>query len=298
MLLAFLSSDLGVALALGFAAGIFLFFKGFRVYREYRVLADTPEGPIRSISMGLVRVHGKAKGEQPIPSPVTHTPCLFYKVDIEAYKKDSRGNGGWSHVATDAEGPPFYLEDTTGKVLVDARGAEYDLIENGKRETRASMRMSFGKLFSGMDSPAPATAAAPTDEALVAYAQTAVARRGKSSFTENLGNLGSLRSMSIGSVEVLGGGNNSDRYRLTEYCILPEHWYDVTGSCVENPAPKGERDRNMILKGQNEPTFLISWRSAKAVEATLRKRAALSVLGGAALSLGCLAALLVRFGWF
>ena len=49
---------------LGFAAGLFCFIHGFRVYREYRVLADTPEIPIRSIPMGLVEVCGTATGER------------------------------------------------------------------------------------------------------------------------------------------------------------------------------------------------------------------------------------------
>ncbi len=85
---------------------------------------------------------------------------------------------------------------------------------------------------------------------------------------------------------------------MREYCILPEHWYDVTGTCVENPQPKNEHDRNMILKGQNEPTFLISWRSERALVGALRNRAVLHIFGGAILSVGCLAALLVRLGWF
>ena len=25
------------------------------------------------------------------------------------------------------------------------------------------------------------------------------------------------------------------RYRLTEHLVIPEHWYDITGTCVENP---------------------------------------------------------------
>jgi len=42
---------------------------------------------------------------------------------------------------------------------------------------------------------------------------------------------------------------------------------------------------------------LISWRSEKEIESTLRKRAALHIFGGAALAVGCLALLLFRFGW-
>jgi hypothetical protein len=42
------------ALALGFVWGIFTFFKGFRDFRKYRLIADTPEIPIRSVPMGFV----------------------------------------------------------------------------------------------------------------------------------------------------------------------------------------------------------------------------------------------------
>ncbi len=294
MPLAFFSSDLEFYLALGFLAGIYLFFKGFRVYREYRVLADTPEEPIRSIPMGLVHVHGKAKGEKLVTSPVTNTPCLFYKIDIEAYKSDSRGRGSWSHVATDADGVTFYLEDKTGKVLVDAHNAEYDLVQSGKRETAKGTGSTLRRVLWGQGDPTLTTGNQVTDYSLATYAESVIGTKGRASFGENF-----MANLAHGSVELLGGGRSSSgRYRLAEYCILPEHWYDVTGTCVENPTAKDEHDRNMIVKGQNEPTFLISWRSEKEIEGTLRNRAAMYVFGGAALSLGCLAALLVRFGWF
>jgi len=54
--------QLDALLMLGFGAGLYTFFKGFRIYREYRVLEDTPEVPIRSVAMGLVHVHGTATG--------------------------------------------------------------------------------------------------------------------------------------------------------------------------------------------------------------------------------------------
>ena len=99
-------------------------------------------------------------------------------------------------------------------------------------------------------------------------------------------------------VSSLGGsGLLSNSYRLTEFCILPDHWYDVTGTCTENPNAKDEHDRNLIVKGENEPTFLISWRNERDLEKTLRRRAALHVFGGAALSIGCLAIRLAKFGW-
>jgi hypothetical protein len=53
----------------------------------------------------------------------------------------------------------------------------------------------------------------------------------------------------------------------------------------------------MIVKGQSEPTFLISYRTDKQVESNLRRRAALYVFGGAGLSIVCVALLLLKFGW-
>ena len=69
--------------AIGFGIGIYLFFKGFKVFRELQILKDTPIIPIRSVPMGLVQIHGKASGDELVNSPVSNTPCHFYKVDIE-----------------------------------------------------------------------------------------------------------------------------------------------------------------------------------------------------------------------
>lgn len=277
-------SDISIAAAVGFGAGLFWFVKGFRVYREYRVLADTPEIPIRSVAMGLVEVHGQAKGPQTVLSPVTKTPCFFYKVDIERWVRDKNG-GHWSHAATQAEGTRFYLEDATGKVLVDAHGAEYDLIQTARRETGRGLGGSLTRLFGGTLDSSPLTSPGVSDADLLNYAE-AVISTGHSTFSLSGGDL--LSGLAIGSAH---------RYRLSEYCILPGQSYDIAGTCVENPAPQDEHDRNMIMKGQNEPTFLISCRSEKELKSRLRNRALLHIFGGAGLSVLCLAVLLFRFGW-
>jgi len=277
-------SDISVAAVVGFGAGLFWFIKGFRVFREYRLLADTPEIPIRSVAMGLVEIHGKAKGLQTVLSPVTKTPCFFYKVDIERWVRDKNG-GHWSHAATQAEGTRFYLEDASGKVLVDAHGAEYDLIQTAKRETGRGFGGSLSRLFGGAQDSTLATGSGVSDADLLNYAE-AVVSTGRGSFSLSGGNL--LSGLGMGSAH---------RYRLMEYCILPDQSYDVAGTCVENPDAHDEHDRNMIVKGQNEPTFVISWRSEKELKSRLRNRAALHIFGGAALSVVCLAVLLFRFGW-
>jgi len=82
------------------------------------------------------------------------------------------------------------------------------------------------------------------------------------------------------------------RYRLRESLILPGQEYHVTGTCVENPEARDAHDRNMIVLGQNEKTFLISWKPEQEVQQGLRKRALGMVFGGAALALFCLVLLL------
>lgn len=125
-------SDPTGGLFLGFVLGLWTFFKGFRKFREYKVVEDTPTISIRSVPMGLVRIRGNAQSDQLIQSPITHTPCCFYKVEVERWKvKDRTGN--WEHERTDLDGTKFFLADTTGKVLVDGYSAEYDLPVNSER---------------------------------------------------------------------------------------------------------------------------------------------------------------------
>ena len=143
------SIKIDVWLTVGFGAGLYYFYKGFRTFREYRVLMDTPEIPIRSVAMGLVEIHGKATGVPPIPSPVTQTPCYFYKVDIEHWVQDKNGGTGVTlpPMPTDRDS---IVADATGKVLVDAHNAEYDLIQTARVETRGSFGSGLGRLLSGI----------------------------------------------------------------------------------------------------------------------------------------------------
>ena len=77
---------------------------------------------------------------------------------------------------------------------------------------------------------------------------------------------------------------------------MPGQTYDITGTCAENPHPRDEFDRNIIMKGTNEPTFLISHRTDKKCISWLWKQSLWMVLGGAALAVLCLAIILGKLG--
>ena len=68
--------------------------------------------------MGFVHISGKAESAQLLSSPLTKTPCCFYRVEIDQWKTHDRSSR-WEHICTDADGYRFYVEDATGRVLVD-----------------------------------------------------------------------------------------------------------------------------------------------------------------------------------
>jgi hypothetical protein len=88
----------------------------------------------------------------------------------------------------------------------------------------------------------------------------------------------------------------SGRYQLTEYCILPEHDYYISGTCTQNPGAKDLDDRNLIRKGQNEPTYLISRMSPAEFNPQLQRGLMLMIFGGGMVAVFCLGLLLLRFG--
>jgi hypothetical protein len=366
---------------LGFGAGVWMFFKGFREFRKYRVLADTPEIPIRSIPMGLVEIHGQAlKADELLTSPVTHTSCHLYKVVIERWKTDSQGRGGsWHHQRTDVEGVKFYLQDATGKVLVDPREAELDLPQGARCEagsgrgitgttgatesgllsfvTQADAHGVTNFIAHGLEYLGPhsdlkheesrqnflelfsQTIGAPDfqqrravlmgpkleqhfrdmgpqsdpqkEQARLAALEALRHPRGSPEYVEQMrraasfvppeeqpGFLMAMGAAAPGAAVPITFSPASGRYRLTEYCIVPGQSYDVTGTCTENPTPQDEHDRNMVVKGENEPTFLISSKTEQETEKSVRNRALWMILGGAGLAMICLAIILGKIGLF
>jgi hypothetical protein len=380
---------LGLAL-LGVGAGIYTFARGLSTYRLIRFINDTRTIPIRSVAMGLVRVRGQAGGEQTLLSPIAHTACYIFKVIVEEWHTDLRGEGKWKQTALDIQSVPFELTDDSGRVRVDATGAEFDLPWGPPREvdSRAARASSESNTQAAGASAVNATA---TDTELLQYIAQAQARRplwiadddprarrvrvvlehhdpggrmlraalevwkqpeSSAEFQARLNQFAEAYARALATSKggrppaavskdqahqdlmtlmaalaaasarpQMDSGDEQARhaagayasqhlaegaaretstptglYRLVESCLLPGVQYDITGTCAENPQPRHENDRNIILKGTNDPTFLISSRSQKEVELELRKKAPRMVLGGAALAIACLAIFLWRLG--
>ena len=96
---------------------------------------------------------------------------------------------------------------------------------------------------------------------------------------------------------MLGDSHSAGAYRLTEYCIVPEKRYTVAGTCVENPRPHSDQERNLILKGENESSLLISDASSTDLQNALGWQTAKYIFGGATLTVASAALVLQSIGW-
>jgi len=110
----------------GFCAGIGLFFFGFRLLQRRRLILDTPFSKIRSASMGMVEISGQAAGPYTMVAPITARPCYYFRTLVWEYKQQGR-NKQWVKIVSDCMHLPFFIDDNTGRVLVDPRGADLDL---------------------------------------------------------------------------------------------------------------------------------------------------------------------------
>jgi hypothetical protein len=131
--------------AIGIAMGIYLFFRGFYLLKRRRLILDTPFSKIRSAAMGMVEVSGLAVGPYTMIAPVTGRACYYYRTVAWEWKREGKNNQ-WVKVAGECMHLPFFLDDNTGRVLIDPRGAELDL----HRDFQEEFNTSF---FSRNDSP-------------------------------------------------------------------------------------------------------------------------------------------------
>lgn len=110
----------------GFCAGIGLFVYGFKLLQRRRLILDTPFSKIRSAAMGMVEVSGQAVGPYTMIAPITARPCYYYRTLVWEYKQRGK-NKEWVKAAGECMHVPFFVDDNTGRMLVDPRGADLDL---------------------------------------------------------------------------------------------------------------------------------------------------------------------------
>jgi hypothetical protein len=120
--------------------GIVLVVIGALTRRKLGVIRDTPTvdacevaGRAQAVGSPRVEVKGTVVADQPMLSPRTQTPCVYYRYKleyrIERRERDSQGNyvtrEHWDTVEDRKDHVPFRINDATGAVWVTPKGADF-----------------------------------------------------------------------------------------------------------------------------------------------------------------------------
>ena len=108
--------------------GIFFLIFGLISFKEKRLIENIPTSNIRSIAMGLVEIFGKVVPitDNILKSPFSEKDCVYYKYRVEELRSSGK-NTHWVTIDKGERHSLFNLEDETGSVLVDPKGAKIDI---------------------------------------------------------------------------------------------------------------------------------------------------------------------------
>ena len=108
--------------ALAFVGGLLVVYWGFQTYQFGRIIRDTPPEPIRSVAMGRTEITGEIRPATRVyDQPFTEGRCVYGELRVKEYEDtaDDDNDKQWKTVQTDSFSAPFYIEDDTGRMLVE-----------------------------------------------------------------------------------------------------------------------------------------------------------------------------------
>lgn len=150
------SGDFGVegyvVLSVAFLVGVAFVYVGFKKYQIGRLIMNTPTEPTRSIALGRTEVHGRVvPAGETFAVPFGDGECVFRRWSIQEERTevttDEKGNRTvekkWVTVASGSDVTPFFVEDDTGRVLVEAdEGADFEI--SGANKTTITIGEGHG----------------------------------------------------------------------------------------------------------------------------------------------------------
>jgi hypothetical protein len=261
----------------GIGIGVRLFFRGFPFLKGKHLIQDTPTSTVRGAALGAVEVCGTVVGPYTLIAALSQTDCFYYHAI-------ARGSSGEEkNPKEEILYVPFFLDDGTGRVMVDPRGAETDLRPSVDDEYSSSTSDAFTRHFlvrHGISSEYPA------------HLEEYCIRTGDRLYVlgtlrENPGRKSAADCMAHGiSQGFLSAAAADLQRRAALESILPP------GSSLP-PMPQArpaetEFDLNppvVLMKGTSGEPFFISWRSQREVVDELAWRSVLYIWGGPVLAL-------------
>jgi hypothetical protein len=116
---------------------------GLKEYRLVKKIEDTPTSKIRSAAVGLVEIKGRARCKDVLASPISGVKCAYYHVSAE-YLHRSKNSDNWITFYSDSSSKQFYMEDDTGKMLLDPAGGQVSIKPDFSSSGNLSGKALFG----------------------------------------------------------------------------------------------------------------------------------------------------------
>jgi hypothetical protein len=262
----------------GIGIGVRLFFRGFPILKGKHLIQDTPTSTVRGAALGSVEVSGMVVGPYTLIAPLSQTDCFYYHAIARGSSEEEK------KPKEEILYVPFFLDDGTGRVMVDPRGAQTDLQPSVDDEYSSSTSDAFTRHFlvrHGISSE------------YTAHLEEYCIRAGDRLYVlgtlrENPGLESAADCMAHGiSQGFLSAAAADLQRRAAIESILPPA-SSLPPMQQARPIETEPFDLNppvVLMKGTSGEPFFISWRSQRDVVEDLSWRSVLYIWGGPVLAL-------------
>jgi hypothetical protein len=115
---------------------------GIRRLHIKRAIENTATSKVRGAAMGHIELAGIARQRKKLLSPVSAVECCWWRCKVQEWRRSGK-HSRWHTIHTVGSVDLFFLDDTTGQVLVNPIGAEINVHEttqdlNSRTRTKLS----------------------------------------------------------------------------------------------------------------------------------------------------------------
>ncbi|MFW6153469.1 MAG: GIDE domain-containing protein [Halobacteriota archaeon] len=220
-------------LIVAFIGGLVIIYLGFDRYRVGRLIKNTPPQRVRSVAVGRTELHGFARDAgTTFDQPFTEGTCLYRDWTIEERRTQTRRTKDgrtkqekkWVTIDSGTDVAPFYVEDDTGRMLVEAdRGARFEI------SSENSTTITLGK---GRSLP-PAVAAFFQRDETPEESTEAIASALKASPMGGVLDDDAIDAIARGDYEAIDGDRHESMAKA-----LPGEYVDAEGRLREDVDPE------------------------------------------------------------
>ncbi|MCX6774144.1 MAG: GIDE domain-containing protein [Candidatus Micrarchaeota archaeon] len=109
-----------------FGMGLFLLYGSVKRYLLLQKIKNTPTSKVRSAAVGLVELFGKAKCKEEVLDPLSKKKSIFCELIAQRFINAGK-HSRWEIIYSKKWEQQFYLEDETGRMLIDPKNGEIDI---------------------------------------------------------------------------------------------------------------------------------------------------------------------------